>query len=120
MNILDRFRRRKRTNERTSEIRNFCNFCLFRYSLLSKKKTTNTKIIGRGSRLILDPSDGCLLKVFTSLKMTNIVVFFLNIKSNLQLMSDLLDFARFLEDFGDSRGFWFFDTPLLVKLVLIM
>lgn len=61
MNILDRFRRRKRTNERKSEIRNFCNICLFRYSLLSKKKkTTNTKIIGRGSRLILDHSDGCL------------------------------------------------------------
>lgn len=62
MNILYRFRRRKRTNERKSEIRNFCNICLFRYSLLSKKKkkTTNTKIIGRGGRLIFDPSDGCL------------------------------------------------------------
>lgn len=46
--------------------------------------------------------------------MTTIVVFFLNMKNNLQLVSDLLDFARFLEDFGDSRRFWFFDTPLLV------
>lgn len=59
MNILDRFRRRKRTNERKSEIRNFCNTCLFRYSLLSKTNNEYKNHRARGS-FNLDPSDGCL------------------------------------------------------------